>query len=285
MQGKFFEKLQRKLGTVNGKSLDPQDVTEALEKIRDTVGEAARIGIVLGSGLGRLARELEGGIRLTYADIPNFPVSSVEGHRGEVVAGHLSGAHVLVFSGRVHYYEGYTVQEISIPVKVMAGLGVEKMIITNAAGAVNESYSPGEVIVIKDHINLMGDNPLRGTTQFPDMTEAYSGDLRKVAHRAANGLGMELKEGVYLVMTGPSFETPAEIKMARVLGADLVGMSTIPEVIMANSLGLSVLGLSVVTNMAAGILGTPLSHKEVIETTEKTADEFERLIMEIVAQL
>jgi purine-nucleoside phosphorylase len=202
-----------------------------------------------------------------------------------LVAGKISGVYVLIFSGRVHYYEGYTMQEICFPVRVMKGLGVKIMIITNASGAVNESFSPGEIIAISDHINLMGDNPLRGTTHFQDMTEAYSPELRKLAYRVSEKLGIALKEGVYLVMNGPSYETPAEIRMARNLGADLVGMSTIPEVIMAKNLGITVLGLSVVTNMAAGISGTPLSHKEVIETTKKAAEQFRKLVRGIVERL
>ena len=167
----------------------------------------------------------------------------------------------------------------------MAGLGVKKLIITNAAGGVNESFSPGELVIISDHINLMGDNPLRGTTRFQDMTKAYDSKLRALAHKAAEGLGIALKEGVYLVLNGPSYETPAEIRMARNMGADLVGMSTIPEVIMANSLGIGVLGLSIVTNMAAGISGTPILHKEVIETAEATAEKFKRLVHGIVERI
>ena len=164
-------------------------------------------------------------------------------------------------------------------------LGIEKLVITNAAGAVNEAYSPGDIVLISDHINLMGDNPLRGTTHFVDMTEAYSRDLRALALNTADGLGIKLEEGVYLVLNGPSFESPAEIRMMRNMGADMVGMSTIPEVIMANSLGIKVLGLSMITNMAAGISGRPLTHKEVMETTQKAADKFKRLISGIIEDL
>lgn len=260
-------------------------VTEAVTKIRDAIDIETKIGIILGSGLGTLVDEFKDTVTIKFDEIPNFPVSSVEGHKGEVVLGSFSGINILAFSGRVHYYEGYSIEKVCFPVRVMAGLGVEILIITNAGGAVNESYSPGDIIVISDHINLMGDNPLRGTTHFIDMTEAYSSDLRTLAHNTADGLGMKLKEGVYLALSGPSYETPAEIRMLRNMGADIVGMSTIPEVIIANSLGITVLGLSMITNMAAGITGMPISHKEIIETTEKGAGEFKRLVSGIIGNL
>jgi len=258
---------------------------EAVNSIKDRIGSETKIGVVLGSGLGGLADHFEDTVRIKYEDIPHFPVSAVVGHKGELVAGRFSGVPVLGFSGRVHYYEGYTIQEVCFPVKVMGGLGVEKLIITNAAGAINETYSPGDIIAISDHINLMGDNPLRGTMNFIDMTTAYDPDLRALAHEAADQLGLELKEGVYLVLSGPSFETPAEIRMMRKLGADMVGMSTIPEVIMANSLKIRVLGLSMMTNMAAGITGEPLTPEEVIETADKAAERFKRLVGGIIGRL
>ena len=262
-----------------------KDITGAVEKIKKSIHVKPAIGIILGSGLGNLVDGFEDPVSIRFGDIPNFPESTVEGHKGEVAAGSLAGVNVLAFSGRVHYYEGYTMQEVCFPVRVMSGLGVETVIITNAAGAVNETYSPGDIVIIGDHINLMGDNPLRGTTHFIDMTEAYSRELRAVAHDVADGLGFKLQEGVYLVLSGPSFESPAEIRMMRIMGADLVGMSTIPEVIMANRLGMKVLGLSMVTNMAAGITGRPLTHTEVIETTRKGANQFKRLVRGIVDRL
>jgi len=262
-----------------------QRVIEAVKKIKDRTNIETKIGIILGSGLGTLVDELRDTVAIKFDEIPNFPLSSVEGHKGEVVFGTFSGANILAFSGRVHYYEGYSIQEVCFPVRVMAGLGVEILIITNVAGAINESYSPGDIIVISDHINLMGDNPLRGTTHFVDMTEAYSNELRTLAHRTADGLGMKLREGVYLALPGPSYETPAEIRMLRSMGADIVGMSTVPEVIIANSLGIRVLGLSMITNMAAGITGMPLSHKEIIETAENAADEFKGLVGAIIENL
>ena len=262
-----------------------KDIAGAVDKIKKSIHVEPAIGIILGSGLGKLVEEFEDPASIGFADIPNFPVPAVEGHKGEVVAGSLAGVPVLAFCGRVHYYEGYTMEEVCFSVRVMSGLGVETLIITNAAGAVNENYSPGDIVIIADHINLMGDNPLRGTTDFIDMTEAYSHALRKVAHDVGEGLGLRLEEGVYLVLSGPSFESPAEIRMMRTMGADLVGMSTIPEVIMANRLGMKVLGLSMVTNMAAGITGRPLTHTEVIEATRKGENKFKGLVRGIVERL
>ncbi|NIO05046.1 MAG: purine-nucleoside phosphorylase [Proteobacteria bacterium] len=260
-------------------------VIEAVRKIRGRINTETKIGIILGSGLGTLVDEMRDTVKIKFDEIPNFPVSSVEGHKGEVVFGSFSGVNVLAFSGRVHYYEGYSMQKVCFPVRVMAGLGVEILVITNVSGAVNESFSPGDIIVISDHINLMGDNPLRGTTHFVDMTEAYSRELRALAHDAADRLGIKLREGVYLGLSGPSYETPAEIRMLRNMGADIVGMSTVPEVIMAKSLGMRVLGLSMITNMAAGMTGMPLSHKAIIETAENAADELKGLVSGIIQNL
>jgi purine-nucleoside phosphorylase len=259
--------------------------SEAVQAIRDHVEIEANIGVILGSGLGNLVEHFEERVSIKYEDIPNFPVSSVMGHKGELVAGRFSGVPLFACSGRVHYYEGYTIQEICFPVQVLAGLGVEKLIITNAAGAINESYAPGDIVAIEDHINLMGDNPLRGTSNFIDMTNAYDRDLRSLAHSVADELGMGLNDGVYLVLSGPSFETPAEIRMMRSLGADMVGMSTIPEVIMANSLDVRVLGLSMMTNMAAGITGERLTHEEVFETTQRAAEKFKILVGGIIEKM
>ena len=259
--------------------------TAAVSAIKDRIKIEAKIGVILGSGLGNLVDHFEDTVRIKYDSIPHFPVSSVMGHKGELVAGRFSGVPLLACSGRVHYYEGYTIQEVCFPVKVLAGLGIEKLIITNAAGAINESYSPGDIVAIGDHINLMGDNPLRGTSNFIDMTSAYDCDLRSLAHNVADQLGMELQEGVYLVLSGPSFETPAEIRMMRNMGADMVGMSTIPEVIMANSLNVRVLGLSMMTNMAAGMTGEPLTHEEVFETTQKAAERFRILVGGVIERM
>lgn len=260
-------------------------VSEAVEEIKQRVNINAATGLILGSGLDSLTDEFSKSTRIKYDDIPNFPSSSVEGHKGEIVAGRFSRIDLMAFSGRVHYYEGYTMKEVCFSVEVMAGMGIKKLIITNASGAVNESYSPGDIIIIKDHINLTGDNPLRGSSNFIDLTDAYSKRLRTAAQQSAAKLGIDIQEGVYMIFPGPSYESPAEIRMAGSMGADLVGMSTIPEVIMANSHGIEVLGLSMVTNMAAGITGNALSHDEVIETTKTSAERFKALVGEIVKNI
>jgi purine-nucleoside phosphorylase len=260
-------------------------VTEAAAALRHRIQNPPRIGIVLGSGLGRLVDGIQDPIRVRYEDIPHFQVSTVAGHRGEVVCGRLSGVRLLALSGRIHYYEGYSMQQIVFPIRVMAALDVKTVIITNAAGAVNESYKPGDTVAICDHINLMGDNPLRGAGNFVDLTEAYNCDLRNLAKNVADRQGMNLPSGVYAALSGPTYETPAEIRALRSMGADMVGMSTVPEVIMANSLGLKALGLSMITNMAAGVGGTPLSHEGVIATTKNASPKFTALVKGIIEQL
>jgi purine-nucleoside phosphorylase len=262
-----------------------KNIIAAAKQIKEQVQIETKVGIILGSGLGKLIDEFEEAVTIKFEDIPHFPVSSVPGHQGMVVGGRLANCGIVALSGRVHYYEGYSMQEVCFPTSVMAELGIQNLIVSNAAGAVNESYSPGDIIVIRDHINMMGDNPLKGAPNFVDLTHAYDKNLRGLAHDTAKELGMELPEGVYLAVTGPCYETPAEIRSFRNLGADTVGMSTIPEVIMANSLGVRVLGLSMVTNMAAGITGIPLSHEEVLETTTRAADKFKSLVRGIVHRL
>ena len=225
------------------------------------------IGIILGSGLGNYVSSVEGKI-LPFKDIKGFPKTTVEGHRGI----YKFGEDILIQAGRFHFYEGYSLDDVVLPVFLMWKIGIKTLIITNASGGINKSYKAGEFVLIKDHINFIGSNPLIGGNnneygpRFPDMTEAYPVDLRELARKAVR---YNIKEGVYAALTGPSYETPAEIRMLRTMGADMVGMSTVPEVIAANYLGIKVLGISCVTNMAAGILDTPLSHEEVIETTKK----------------
>lgn len=260
------------------------------DKTREAAGflskelkDAGRIGIVLGSGLGGLADEIQDTKVWNFGEIPHFPVSSVEGHRGQLIAGSLCGVEVLAMAGRVHFYEGFTMKEVSFPVRVMGAMGVKNIIITNAGGAANSRMTPGDIALIEDHINLMGDNPLRGSPDFTDLTSVYSDTLKELARRAAENKGIELKSGVYVGNQGPSYETPAEVRMARIMGGDIVGMSTVPEVITASSCGMSVLGLSMITNMAAGITGEKLSHREVIATTESAQEEFKTLVREILA--
>lgn len=268
-----------------------QHIKEAAQFLNEKLDRAPEIGLILGSGLGVLADEVENAVSIPYETIPHFPVSTVEGHAGELVIGTLSGKTVAAMKGRFHFYEGYTFEEVTFPVRVMKALGIETIIVTNAAGGVNESFQPGDLMLISDHLNLMGGNPLIGKNdpalgvRFPDMSVAYSRELRQLAKGAAERIGLRVQEGVYAGNTGPVYETPAEVRMARVLGADAVGMSTVPEVIVARHSSMDVLGISCISNMAAGILDQPLAHDEVIETTEKVRAEFLAYVKEIVQSL
>jgi purine-nucleoside phosphorylase len=269
-----FEKAQKAASFINSRF---QDTPE--------------IGLILGSGLGVLADEIENPVRIPYSDIPEFPVSTVEGHAGQLVLGDLAGKKVVAMQGRFHYYEGYSMEKVTFPVRVMKLLGIEKLIVTNAAGGVNEEFEPGDLMIITDHINYTGTNPLIGANderfgpRFPDMSEAYNKELNAKAKEIAANLGILVKEGVYVGFSGPTYETPAEIRFTRSMGGDAVGMSTVPEVIVARHSGIKVLGISCITNMASGILDQPLSHDEVIETTEKVKSSFLRFVKEIVNQL
>ena len=254
-------------------------------------GEKIETALVLGSGLGGLADEIESPLKIEYADIPNFPAVTVPGHAGRIVCGQLEGKRVMVFQGRFHYYEGYPMEDVVLPVRVMALLGIRNLILTNAAGGINTSFQPGDLMCITDHIKLTGLSPLRGPNlkelgpRFNDMSDAYSKALRKLVSQAALAAGTSLREGVYAYMTGPSFESPAEIRMLRTLGADAVGMSTVPEVIVASHAGLKVAAISTITNMAAGILDQPLSHEEVMETGALVKDKLLGLIREVIRAL
>ncbi len=255
-----------------------------------TDGFKPEIGLILGSGLGEFADDYCE-YALLYSDIPNFIKSSVKGHKGRLVFSEIEGKKVVMMQGRNHFYEGYTMSEITYPVKVMKELGVKTIILTNAAGAVNESFRPGDLMLITDHINFMGTNPLIGPNdekfgeRFPDMSEIYKKDLIKLAKKCAEKLGIDIQRGVYFATSGPSYETPAEINMARILGADAVGMSTVPEAIVANYCGLKVLGISCISNAASGISDMKLSHMEVIETTNKAKTRFKSLILSILKAL
>ena len=261
--------------------------TERVEAAYAALPAAARerqpsVGIILGSGLGEFARRVHG-TAVPFASIPGLPKPTVEGHGGVLTV----GRDVAVLAGRVHYYEGHEADEVVLPVFVLHRLGVRTLVVTNAAGGINRAYSPGDLVLISDHLNLAGYNPLRGPDpgpgpRFPDLSDAYSPRLREMARMAA---GARIAEGVYAALAGPSYETPAEIRMLAALGADLVGMSTVPEVITARSLGIEVLGVSCVTNMAAGILAQPLSHAEVIERGREAAPRFARLLGETVRLL
>ncbi|MDH7484060.1 MAG: purine-nucleoside phosphorylase [Spirochaetales bacterium] len=271
------------------------DLGTAIAEARDTIlhalGPAPRLAIVLGSGLGSLADSLHESKSIQYAAIPGFPRATAPGHAGRLVSGRLGSVPVLCMQGRFHVYEGWEPSQIAFPIRVMRALGVEIIILTNAAGGVNLDYRPGDFMLIRDHINLSGRNPLVGPNdetigpRFPDMSKAYDLALREAAHQAAASLGTALHEGVYAWFLGPSFETPAEIRMARLLGADAVGMSTVPEVIAAVHCGLRVLGISCITNMAAGILDQPITSEEVLEISERRKPAFEALLRSIVTLL
>lgn len=265
-------------------------IEEAAQKVLETCG-AADIGIILGSGLGEYAQALEEARRLPYSEIPGFPRSTVEGHAGMWCRGTLHGKRVAMMQGRFHYYEGYSMKDVTLPVRVMQKTGVKTLIVTNACGGINLGYQPGDLMVIGDVFSLTGQNPLIGENleefgpRFPDMSCAFDRELRALAHACAKELGMTLREGVYAQMTGPCYETPAEIRMLRVLGADAVGMSTVPEVIAARHGGMRVLGISCITNMAAGILDQPLNHAEVTQTANRVKDRFKNLLDAVIARM
>ena len=256
----------------------------ACEYIKNRTKFRPEVAVILGSGLGDFAERFNNADHISYKDIPYFPTSTVEGHAGKFVI----SENVMCMQGRVHYYEGYKMEDVTFAIRVMHIFGIKKIIITNAAGGVNKSFNPGDLMIITDHINMMGTNPLIGKNidifgpRFPDMSEAYNKDLIKTAEKCAAKNNIETKKGVYMSMTGPSFETPAEIRMASVLGADAVGMSTVPEVIVANHCGMKVLGISCITNMAAGVSQKPLCHEEVIETGNAVKIKFAVLIQSIL---
>lgn len=271
------------------------DLSTKIKNAADYILEKSKykpeLGLILGSGLGAIADTIEDAEYYNYNELPGFPVSTVEGHAGRLVIGKLKGRIVVAMQGRFHYYEGYTMQEVTFPVRVMKLLGAEKLIVTNAAGAVNTNYTPGDLMIISDHINFSGANPLVGKnltefgTRFPDMSDAYDRELRAKVKDIAKDLNMTLQEGVYAMFSGPTYETPAEIRMARTMGADAVGMSTVPEVIIAKHSGLQVVGISCMTNMAAGILDQPLNHEEVMETSEKVRKSFIALMTKVIEQI
>lgn len=265
--------------------------TEAADHIRKRISRQPQIAIILGSGLGAIADGVLDSAVTPYAEIPHFPCSTVEGHSGKLIIGTLAGVPVAVMQGRVHGYEGYDPEQVTFPMRVLGRLGIKTAIVTNAAGGIRLGMHQGELVLISDHINFLGRNPVSGPNdarfgpRFFDMTEAYSKRLRTLAHEAAQTEGFTFSEGVYLALSGPSYETPAEIRAFRTLGADLVGMSTVPEVIVARHMGMEVLGISCVTNLAAGILDQPLNHQEVMETGLKAQDRLNRLLTRLIPQI
>ncbi len=268
-----------------------QNIKESTDFIENKIKDKPYVGLILGSGLGGLADRIENPIKIKYEDIPNFPVSTVEGHVGQLVIGKLGNQNVIAMQGRFHYYEGYDLEDVCFPVRVMISLGIKNLIVTNAAGGSNKEFKPGDLMIIKDHINFTGQNPLRGKNlddlgpRFLDMSYAYNKELIKIAEESGEQLNIDLKEGVYMWLTGPTYETPAEVRLANILGADAVGMSTVPEVIVANHEGVKVLGISCITNMAAGILDQPLNHEEVVATSLLVKDKFESLILDILSKI
>ena len=259
--------------------------------MRDRLGgRTPDAAIVLGSGLGTLAAEIDAVARIPYREVPGFPSATVVGHAGELIAGDLEGKFVLALAGRFHIYEGHDVRLAAFPARVVHELGAKTLIVSNAAGGVNRVWQPGDLMLIRDHINLMFRNPLtgpveRGDLRFPDMSAPYDDELAEIARTVAREQGIVLREGVYAGLLGPSYETPAEVRMLGLLGADAVGMSTVPEVIVARSIGMRVLGLSCITNLASGISHTPITHAEVLETTARAATRFTALVRGIVARI
>ena len=263
---------------------DYEKIKAAAAYIRAHVSIRPAIGLVLGSGLGGYADTLEDAVRIPYGDIPNFPVPTIPGHSGALVFGKKCGQEVVVLQGRIHYYEGLPQQEITLPIRVLAALGVKTVVLTNACGGVNLDFKPGDLMLISDHINFSGANPLIGPNmdefgpRFPDMSDLYTASLRAQIKEKAEEAGIYLREGVYAMYSGPNYETPAEIRMFRIMGADTVGMSTVPEALIAGHSGMQVVGVSCITNMAAGVLPVKLSHAEVTETANRVSATFTKLI-------
>jgi purine-nucleoside phosphorylase len=268
-----------------------QAIDEAVAFVRSKTRLQPQVGVVLGSGLGDVVEALDVEASIPYGEIPGGAASTVWGHSGKMIFGRAGSVPVVVLAGRMHFYEGHDMRAVVHLARVVGRLGIKTMVVTNAAGGVNTSFTPGDLMLISDHINLMGTNPLIGPNvdalgpRFPDMSEAYPENLRNLAREVAKGQGMTLKEGVYLALSGPTYETPAEIRMLRVLGADAVGMSTVPEVIAMSHMNIQVLGISCITNMAAGILKQKLTHQEVMDTTARVQKEFTELVLGVLAKL
>ncbi|HEX2834482.1 MAG TPA: purine-nucleoside phosphorylase [Thermoanaerobaculia bacterium] len=266
-------------------------INTAVSYIRSKSSLQPEVGVILGSGLGHVVDAIEVETAIPYGEIPGAKASTVLGHQGRLLLGRANGKAVAVMQGRVHFYEGYEMSEVMFLSRVLGKLGIRKLIVTNAAGGVNTSYQAGDLMLISDHINFMGMNPLRGPNvedlgvRFPDMSEAYPEALRNIAKEVAGAMDLKLQEGVYLALSGPTYETPAEIRAFRVLGADAVGMSTVPEVIAMSHMGIPVLGISCITNMAAGILKQKLTHQEVMDTTQRVQGEFTKLVLGCIARL
>lgn len=264
---------------------------KSADYIKKKIDGEVKIAIILGSALGSLAEEIEDKIVIDYKDIPNFLVSTVENHAGKLIIGTLNGKKVVCMSGRFHYYEGYEFEELVIPIRVFKLLGVETVILTNAAGGINKTYKPGDIMIIEDHLKFSGASPLRGENieefgpRFVDVSDMYTKELRDKAKKVAEKINLDIKEGIYIYTQGPQFETPGEIRIYRGFGADAVGMSTVTEAITAAHCNMKVLGLSLISNMAAGVLDQPITYEEVVEAGAKTAEVFKKLIRELVKEI
>jgi len=265
-----------------------RDIKEAGEYIKQKIGKTPQIAIILGSGLGALVNEIKESLEIDYNDIPGFPVTTVEGHEGKLVFGKIGDKYILAMKGRFHYYEGYDVSKVVFAVRVFKFMGINNLIVTNAAGGINKDFNPGDLMIIKDHIGFFAPSALRGKNinefgvRFPDMSKAYNGELIQLCKDAASKEGINVREGVYIFAKGPMYETPAEIRAMSILGADAVGMSTVPEVTVANHAGMNILGISCITNMAAGILDEPLSHEGVMEVAKIAEKNFVALVKRVV---
>lgn len=263
-------------------------IKEAASFINKQIAIKPQIGLILGSGLGLLGDEIEDSLIIPYEEIPHFPTSTVVGHKGQLVIGTLKGQNVIAMQGRFHYYEGYSMEQVTFPVRVMKLLGVESLIVTNAAGGINKQFAPGDLMIITDHINNTGTNPLIGPNldefgeRFPDMSKTYDPTYVQHAENCAAALNINIQKGTYIGNTGPTYETPAEVKMLRTIGGDAVGMSTVPETIVARHANMHILGISCISNMATGILDEQLTHADVIKTTEKVKENFLKLIKKIL---
>ena len=259
--------------------------------IRSRTTETPRIAIILGSGLGAFADDFENAVSIPYEDITGFPRSTAEGHAGRLVVGKIDQVPLMAMQGRVHFYEGYSLEQVTFPIRVFKLLGIKTLILTNASGGVNVQFSQGALMIISDHLNLLGDNPLRGPNdtrfgpRFPDMTAVYSPELQEIVIEEAKALNVEVRRGIYAALAGPSYETPAEIHLMRTLGADAVGMSTVPEAIVARHMDLEVLGISCITNMAAGISDEPINHDDVMATGDRVRETFTKLLRKVVGRI
>jgi len=259
--------------------------------IRSRTTEAPRIAIILGSGLGAFADDFENAVSIEYEDITGFPRSTAEGHAGRLVIGKIDQVPLMAMQGRVHFYEGYSLEQVTFPIRVFKLLGIKTLILTNASGGVNVQFSQGALMIISDHLNLLGDNPLRGPNdtrfgpRFPDMTAVYSPELQEIVIEEAKALNVEVRRGIYAALAGPSYETPAEIHLMRTLGADAVGMSTVPEAIVARHMDLEVLGISCITNMAAGLSDEPINHDDVMATGDRVRETFTQLLRKVVGRI